>query len=320
MRKVSLFLIATVCFAAACTGARQPKAASSDAEPQSAASPQMPTDELPLPEVPASLREPAERAGFVVEHFWDAMEFRDTLRSHNSDFMEQNFANFASVLPIAAPSSRKKAVDTLLAKAEADSTAYVLLVEIAEKYLYDPNSPMLDEESYILFLENITESPVLGEYGVIRPRYQLEAALKNRQGTIAADFNYVTRNGKRGSLRKTPVNGLLMLMFYDPDCGHCKEVVESLHTEPLLRQMIDDNELRVLAVYSGEERELWQETASLLPEEWEVAFDTTEVEVRGIYNFRAMPAIYLLDASNRILLKDVLPQTLLQSLYEYKMQ
>ena len=163
-------------------------------------------------------------------------------------------------------------------------------------------------------------SSALDEVAKTRPRVHLENVLKNRVGTQAADFAYTTRDGRDSRLSETTGPDMILLMFYDPDCGHCKEVVESLHTEPLLRQMIDDNELRVLAVYSGEERELWQETASLLPEEWEVAFDTTEVEVRGIYNFRAMPAIYLLDASNRILLKDVLPQTLLQSLYEYKMQ
>lgn len=60
--------------------------------------------ELPLPEVPALLTAPEERAAYVLEHFWDGMDFRDTLRSRDRLFMEQCFVNFLSLFPHALPS------------------------------------------------------------------------------------------------------------------------------------------------------------------------------------------------------------------------
>ena len=71
-------------------------------------------EELPLPSVPETLREPAERADFVVAHFWDGMDFTDRRRALDSAFVEQNFANFASVLPYATATGREDGVALLL--------------------------------------------------------------------------------------------------------------------------------------------------------------------------------------------------------------
>lgn len=271
--------------------------------------------ELPLPDVPSTLTEPSARAAFIIEHYWEAMDFRDTLRSYNADFIEQNFANFISVFPYAAEDAQRRAVATLLRKAEADSTAYVLLTDTAEKYLYDPNSPMLSEDIYILFLEQMVDSPILGEYGTIRPRWQLDAARKNRPGMRAADFAYVTREGKRTTLRETRSSGDLLLIFYDPDCGHCKEIMTGLWEDEMLKEMVSEGEITVLAVHSGEQRELWQSTASQLPSNWNVGYESGLLQENGSYVLRAMPTLYLLDADKKVVLKDVLPEQLFYYLY-----
>ncbi len=59
-------------------------------------------DELPLPAVPAEMTVPADRAGYILLHFWDAMDFDDADRSLDRDFMGQNMANFLSVFPACA--------------------------------------------------------------------------------------------------------------------------------------------------------------------------------------------------------------------------
>ena len=107
--------------------------------------------ELPLPEIPSTLRSAPERAAYVVTHFWDDMDFRDTLCSRDTAFMEQNFVNFVALFPHAESTSLQPAVRNLMRRAEADPVAYTLLMEIAEKYLYEPVSPMLNEEYFIFF-------------------------------------------------------------------------------------------------------------------------------------------------------------------------
>ena len=272
--------------------------------------------ELPLPNVPTTLRTPGERANYIITHFWDAMEFGDTIRSHNRMFMEQNFSNFISVFPYAEEVVRQKAVETLLGKAETDSIGYVLLKDIAEKYLYEPDSPMMSEEFYILFLERFIKSPILGEHGALRLYRQLDAARKNRPGMTAANFSYTTREGTSTTLHQTDTNGELLLIFYDPDCEHCKEVTGELQKAKTLSEAIAAGKIKVLAIYSDEDHNLWKRTAGLLPKEWTVGYDGGTLQENGSYVLRTMPTLYLLDREKKVIAKDIQPAQLLNLLHQ----
>ena len=264
---------------------------------------------LPLPELPATLREPTARANYIIAHFWDAMDFRNTVRSRDRGFMEQNFANYISVFPYADEEARREAVATLLHKAEADSAAYRLLADVAEKYLYEPNSPMLSEDFYILFLEHLVNAPQLGSK-TTRLRWQLEAARKNRPGMTAADFSYTTREGVRTTLHQAHSEEQLLLLFYDPECEHCKEIMASLQQNATLNRLVAEKRLTVLAVYSGDDHDLWERDAAALPADWTVGYEPGWLQDTGAYVLRAMPTLYLLDRNKRVIQKDVQPHQL----------
>ena len=266
--------------------------------------------ELPMPSIPKDL-DSANIAGYLLQHFWDGLDFTDTLLTHNRDFLEQNFANFSQLLIISNDSTaRRNGALTLMKKAEVDTIAYKTFSEIAYHYLYDPNSPMLDEDSFIPFLEIFQDSEFLNEPERERNRFLLQNALKNRPGMRAADFPYVTSNGKTTTLYKTPVKGNLLLIFYDPDCENCKEIMENMAKSPVLAEMINQGEISLLAIYSGENKKLWYETAPSLPKEWTVGYNAGTIEEDDDYFFRASPTIYLLDDNKNVLVKDLSPSRL----------
>lgn len=271
--------------------------------------------ELPLPNIPATLRRPGERAEYLLMHFWDAMDFADTTASRNREFMEQNFANFASVFPHAGTTAVAAAVGRLLNRAEADEPAYMMLAEIAEKYLYEPDSPLCDDQYYTVFLEELLRSPILDEYEKIRPAYQLDIARKNCTGSTAADFAYIDRNGHAQTLHGTKGRSVL-LVFYDPDCSHCMEIMASLGNDAAIRSAVDRGELTVLAVFADGDRESWKPLPNTIPGDWTEALDTTGVQERELYSFKRLPTLYLLDEDKRVLLKDCDLQTLSQSLVQ----
>lgn len=266
--------------------------------------------ELPLPKIPSTLRGVPERAAYVVTHFWDDMDFRDTLCSRDTAFMEQNFVNFIALFPHAESTSLQPAVRDLMRRAEADPVAYTLLMEMAEKYLYESASPMLNEEYFIFFLEEITRTPVLGEYDKMRSVYLLEAAKKNRPGMKAADFTYFTRDGRLQTLYGTKGRRIL-LIFYDPDCDHCKKMMEKLQGNEFLRQQIHAQQLTVLAIYADDDRKAWNRTKNDFPTEWIVGLDRGDIRERELYVMSVMPTLYLLDCDKKVVLKEVPLQTLL---------
>ena len=271
--------------------------------------------ELPLPSIPTALRNPRERAAYLLAHFWDAMDFADTSASRDREFMEQNFANFASVFPHADTTAVTAAIGRLLHLAEADKPAYTMLAEIAEKYLYEPDSPLCDDNRYMIFLEGFLRSPILDEYEKIRPAYQLNTARKNRTGSTAADFAYIGRDGRRRTLRDT-VGETVLLVFYDPECGHCMEVMASLRDDDAIRAAVSDGRLAVVAVFADGDRESWKRLPDVIPDEWTDALDTTGVQERELYSFKQLPALYLLDEEKRVLLKECDLRMLSQSLVQ----
>lgn len=265
--------------------------------------------ELRLPDVPPSLTVPEERAAYLIAHFWDGMDFGDTLRCRDRAFMEQNFVNYLSLFPHARPEDLPQHIAQLLERAAADSICLDLLNDLAEHYLDEPNSPMRNEEYYILFLEGLLRLPALPETERIRPAYRLEMARKNRPGTTAADFAYTDRHSNRRTLYATRGKRLLLL-FYDPACSHCSQILDGLRESAVIAGLIANRELAVLAVYTEGDRRLWDETKASLPREWSVAIDESRIVERELYTLPAMPVIYLLDGQKTVLLKDPTPAEL----------
>lgn len=259
---------------------------------------------LPLPSVPPTLRTVPERAAYVLAHFWDGMDFRDTLRSRNRAFMEQHFADFLSLFPHADTAALAPAVHRLMVRAESDRTAYGLLAEMAEKYLYEWASPMVNEEYFILFLEELVRTPMGSQAEKARAVSLLEVAKKNRRGSVAADFTYLSGDGKKHTLHGTACRRLLMV-FYDPDCAHCWEVLAEIAADAVLDEEFRTGRLTLLAVDAEGDRSAWTLTRDRLPDEWLVGFDADgAIHSRALYVMPSMPALYLLDGDKRVLLKD----------------
>ena len=130
-------------------------------------------------------------------------------------------------------------------------------MDIAEKYLYNPNSPMRDEIAYAGFADVAISQNMLDEASRARVEYQRECALKNRAGSTAADFAYERFDGSCGKLHDFCAgSALTLLLFYDPECEICHQTIEALASDDMLTSLASSGRLRVLAVYPDGEKSL----------------------------------------------------------------
>lgn len=264
------------------------------------------TTELPLPSPPESMSDPAERAAFIAERFWDSLDFCNDPLALDTAFMEQNFANFISILSIPPREQAAIAVDKLVRTARQSPQSADLLDFISGKYLDDPNSPMRDEEIYILFLEAVLKLDSVSTEKEMRARYRLNQALKNRRGTIAADFRFNTADGKETTLLKSLGDRLTMLMFYDPECPQCTEIKDRLKNTDIAP------DIKIIAVDIAGDRETWIKNISTMPDSWEIGFATDNIDDDEIYVIPALPVFYLLDSIGTVILKDPPPEMLIR--------
>jgi thioredoxin-related protein len=264
-------------------------------------SPALPGDfERAVP--PVMVTEPHD---YLIAHFWDKFDFTDTMYCHVPDITEQAFVDFIGLFPYA--SSRNKiseGVKKMLASAEVDNVMYNYFCSTAERYLYEPNSPMRNDEYYTPFVEHIVESSKVADVHKIRFRYLLDLLYRNRTGSKAEDFIYTIASGETGNLYSLSAKYLL-LMFYNPDCKECRHTTEMLKNSAAIADAVSSGRLKVLAVYPDENLEAWKMHLKDIPSSWINAYDKSHaIRNNEIYDLKAIPTLYLLDRDKKVILKD----------------
>ncbi len=255
--------------------------------------------------VPAMISDPAERAEFLVKHYWDKFDFADTLLMHLPDVTEQALANYIDLIQHVSPQTQSVAMKNMMQKAAADSSMYAYFVDQYEKYLYDPNSPLRNEPLFAYVLESVLEQSVFDDTNKIRPAYLLELISKNKVGDKATDITYTLASGNKGKLSQIPTDYVL-LFFYNPDCHSCREITQQIATSEAISSLIKQKKITVLAVYTDEDQDAWKNHVSEMPSEWINSYDESLIlKNEELYDLKAIPTLYLLGKDKRVLLKDV---------------
>ena len=175
---------------------------------------------------------------------------------------------------------------------------------LAERVLHDPNSPLRDEERYIPVLRGKLASPWYDALERLGPETELRLALRNRVGEQAGDFRCTLASGATTRLYDLRADYTLLLLT-DPECPMCRRTTEELLASPRLNELAERGTLRILTLYSGEDTAAWRRSLSHAPRGWLHACDAAcTVRDEGIYDLRALPALYLLDREKRVLVKD----------------
>ncbi|WP_018668365.1 DUF5106 domain-containing protein [Bacteroides gallinarum] len=257
-----------------------------------------------LPEIPAMLNSPELRADYLAKHYWDNVNFADTNYIHHPEVTEQAWVNFIEILRLTSSSTSDTALKKLFAQAEKEKKCYMYLTSLADKYLYDPNSPMRNEELYISVLDAILKSPAMSDTDKIRPQARRKLAQKNRIGTKALDFIYMLANGKQSSLYnvKAPYT---LLFINNPGCNACSETIEALKSSPSICRATAQKSLKILSIYPDADLVEWKRHLSDFPKEWINGYDKKQtIEQQNLYDLKAIPTLYLLDKDKTVLLKD----------------
>ena len=266
-----------------------------------------PQSQFPFPEIPATLTEAEARKAFLLTHYWEQFDFADTTLMNNRDVTEQGFVNFIALLADGATPEdlMRESLENWCAGFVGKEHARRVLTQTADDYLFNPNSPFYNEGLYGMYLEALLGK--LPQTDAMRSayRFKLELVRRNNVGDKATDFVYYLSDGSRHTLAATPVkSNRLLLMFYDPECESCHEVLLQMAADTALAEAVRAGKLSVLAVYTEGNKAAWRKALPDMPEGWTVGTDREAVKTGALYDLKAMPSLYLLDGSKTVLLKD----------------
>lgn len=257
-----------------------------------------------MPEIPDEMKEPSQRAGYLVMHYWDKYDFNDTSFLMKDDLLERSYVDYLDLLSLVPKDARDQSIDTLIKKVADKKETFLFISRLNEQYLYNPDSPVYDEEKYIPFLQQELKSPLLNETEKIRPQFLLENVMKNRTGQVANDFTYTLTNDQTGTLHAINAD-FTLLYFNDPECEDCRMLTKKLTDSPVINILIEQGKLKILAVYPNDDIKAWKEHASTIQHSWIYARDAEQkINTENLYNIKYFPTIYLLDKDKKVLLKE----------------
>ena len=281
---------------------------------QTPAAPQLRS--FPYPEIPAVYVDPAERQEWFLDHFWDPFFAGDGpcdtaavlgVPRREVEAQVASYVQLLQQLPLPRAQRKMQHFFSQIEQRQAADTAshvYLQLEEIVSRYLYDPNSPVRDEDLYLPFVSGLAVSPFTRADA--RPGYEYERRMCALApvGSVAPDFRFKDLRGRIHHLHGVQARATL-LFFSNPGCHACLEIIEKLQAVPGIERRIAAGDFAVVNVYIDEDLAAWRAYAPTYPRSWLCGYDPDGlVRSDRIYNVRAIPSLYLLDRDKRILLKD----------------
>jgi hypothetical protein len=201
-------------------------------------------------------------------------------------------------------STTSQQLDSILKHASQDSIVFRQTVTLLEVPFADPNSSYRNADLYSKILAAKKESSWYNadEKEIAADRMQL--LQQNNVGKPANDFTYITPAGYKRRLYDIK-SRFLLLYFNNPECPACREMKTALMNSSVITNKIKSGSLKVLSIYTDKDEKLWLDHLKEYPSSWIQGRDEDEFLYRNkIYDLRAIPTIYLLDASKKVLLKD----------------
>ena len=239
----------------------------------------------------------------LAENYWNNFRLADSAEcAAEADCC---FAAYARLLHKLPYKKSEKAVTTLVKKlGNVPAPSYRIFLNLAEKYLYDPQSELCDDELYRPFLKDAVNHKGLDYATKERLRFRLEINGHNRPGYPATDFRYETADGKNGTLYGIR-SKYVLVYFNNPDCHDCKVVCDSLKSNRHISRLVSCGVLKILSLYPDRDQAIWRKYAKYMPATWINAVDPSgEIKDNNIYDLKAIPTLYLLDRDKKVILKD----------------
>ena len=250
------------------------------------------------------------------KHYWDGVTFMDE-RIIRSPFFQPKFEKYYREIAVQHPDSIIKEMDYQLLLARSCPEMYKFILNWATDEYINPKYMGLDAVFVHLFEKyhgpGLTNWLNEKQMEIIKRRYYM--VVSTILGAKAPELEMLDTTGKPSSLYNLNAD-YTVVIFWDPNCGHCKEEVPRL--DSFYKASWKKEGVRVYAVLSGDTKEnvkpAWLKFIHEHNlDEWTNVYLTKEMEdadaaaqkpsYRQLYDVIMTPTILLLDKNKNIMAK-----------------
>ena len=249
---------------------------------------------------------------YFKSHYWDDISFADD-RLVRTPFFELKLDKYFRDLVVPNPDSLTREIDRMLLESRTAPEMFkYLLVRFVQEYV-NPKYMGQDAVFVHLFEKYINT----GQAAFFTPQYReflnkrAYSLMANLIGKSAADMDMVDLSGKPAKLYGTG-SEYTVVLFWDPTCGHCKELVPKL--DSIYEAKWKEQGVKIYAVKVDGPDDEWRKLIKEFQiEDWQHVYQLPSVEesiareglpgFRQLYDVYQTPVLYLLDKEKRIIAK-----------------
>lgn len=257
------------------------------------------------PVAPEELESLADKSDYLVEHFWDPMNFK-TKTSVDQNALNHAFAVYVSPMRWAESAKTLASVDKLISSISKNPTLSLQFAKAAEEALYGPRAEVWNDEIFIRFLDNVVKNKQIKKERKLRYKMLRDQLANTLRGAVPPQFGYTRPDGSNA--RFYPNGILTVIEFGDPDCDDCRMAKLKMDTDVKFSQLVERGKINVLFI-NVDPDEGWEEKLSTYPATWHTG---ASEEVGDLYDIRTTPSIYIIDREGKVAAKNIPVSTAIQ--------
>ena len=197
---------------------------------------------------------------------------------------------------------------------------YEQWMRLCHNRLYEEADSVCYDAVYLEILRRALAASLLSAASKERCRYFERLLQQHAPGSTLRDFVVNLREGGEARLHRLLERKPAVLFFFDPSCIRCQLLMSRLRCEKTLLRAVNEGEVLMFAVCVSEDFPFWETIKNDFPSSWRVAL-LSESEHRSganAYIFDRFPMLLLVDAKQRVLLKNPTLYELMQRLNRSK--
>lgn len=244
------------------------------------------------PEAPDFLDNIQARCDYLMDHFWDDMNFKQKVV--NQAALQHAFSVYAAPMQWAQKAKVLNSVNSLIKKLEKNPSLFTQFMKAAEETFHSPRSEVYIDEVYSSFAEAYAKSKKVPENRKQRYRDQLVAMNSTLPGMLAPSLTLVDAHGETVIPR---MGANFTIYIFGPSANNdLRQWMLRLNSDMALERLCDSGVLAI-NVFSTDVNDT-SDISGILPPFVPHARVSSGLEK---YDLRSVPSVYLLDSEQRIM-------------------
>ena len=254
---------------------------------------------FPYPEAPENITNFYERCTYLVDKFWERCNFKSAFSSKAK--LNEAFGDWVSFMPYASGDTVHIAVDRLLETVKKSGPQTLELARMAERWLYSDSADFVSEEVYLPFAKAAANHKKIPAAERARFARQVNIIGNSAVGATFPDLELTAPDGsKRHAL--TDSTKYTLILVAARDCSDCSLARVRLSAAPAINALIDAKLIKIVYVVDGDASDADKSDAASCPANWVAGVADS---LSGLIELRDNPMIYYLDKDNKILVKNI---------------